>query len=91
MKILIISDDLEGDVLAALVVNKLRGVLNVVCTKAPGFGQKKTSMLKDIALLTNSTFVSSPYQEISTLSNTLLGVAKKVIVSNNETIIICRH
>lgn len=83
----IICEDIEQEVLSALVVNKLRGVLNVVCTKAPGFGQKKTSMLKDIALLTNSTFVSSPYQEISTLSNTLLGVAKKVIVSNNETII----
>ena len=84
----LICEDIEQEVLSTLVVNKLRGVLNIVCTKAPGFGHKKTSMLEDIALLTNAKFVSSPYVEASTLQNTSLGKAKKVIVSNNETIII---
>ena len=83
----IICEEIEQEVLSALVVNKLRGVLNVVCTKAPGFGQKKESMLEDISLLTKATYISSPYQETSTLDNTKLGVAKKIIVSNNETII----
>lgn len=84
----IICEDIEQEVLSTLVVNKLRGVVNVVCTKAPGFGLKKTSMLEDIALLTKATFVQNPYQESANLDNTTLGYAKKIIVSNNETIII---
>lgn len=84
----IICEDIEQDVLSTLVVNKLRGVVNVVCTKAPSFGQKKTSMLEDIALLTNSSFLSSSYQETPNTSNTQLGSAKKIVVSNNETVII---
>ena len=83
----VICDDLEQEVLSALVVNKLRGIVNVVCTKAPGFGQKKSNMLEDIALITNATFVKNGFDEQVNLNNTSLGTAKKIIVSNNETII----
>ena len=86
--ILVICEDIEQEVLSSLVVNKLRGVVNVVVTKAPGFGNKKTKMLEDIALLTDCIFVSSSYKEFPNLENTKLGSAKKVIVSSNETIII---
>ena len=84
----LICEDIEQEVLSSLVINKLRGVVNVVATKAPGFGNKKTKMLEDIALLTNSIFVTSSYKETPNLKNTTLGNAKKVIVSSNETIII---
>lgn len=84
----IICEDIEQEVLSTLVVNKLRGVVNVVCTKAPGFSSKKTKQLEDIALLTKSKFVSNITQEAANLTNTVLGSAKKIIVSNNETVII---
>lgn len=84
----LICEDIEQEVLSTLVVNKLRGVVNIVCTKAPGFGQKKTSMLEDIALLTKASFVDTPLKNVPTFDNTKLGSAKKIIVSNNETIII---
>lgn len=84
----IICEDIEQEVLSALVVNKLRGVVNVVCTKAPGFSNKKTKQLEDIALLTKATFVNSSTGESANLNNTTLGSAKKIIVTNNETIII---
>lgn len=86
--ILLICDDLEPEVLNALVINKLRGNLNIVCTKAPGFGQKRIDILEDIALLTNATFIRSGTGQTPNLENNKLGVAKKIVVSNNETIII---
>lgn len=88
--LLIIADEYEQEVISALVVNKLRGVVNVVCTKSPSFGQKRKFMLDDIALLTNATYISNAYNEAPTLLNNKLGEAKKVIVSNHETTIISK-
>ena len=86
--ILLICDELEQEVLSALVINKIRGIVNVVATKAPGFGSKRTKVLSDIALLTNATFVNNEINEQLNIENNKLGTAKKVIVSNAETIII---
>lgn len=86
--ILLICDELEQEVLSALVVNKLRGVVNVVATKAPGYAKKRESILEDIAHITSATFLKSGLCENLSTSNTTLGKAKKIIVSNNETIII---
>ena len=58
-KLLIIADDIEGEVLSTLLVNKLRGVLNVVVVKAPGFGDKRKAMLEDIAVLTGAEVITS--------------------------------
>ena len=87
--LVIIADDIENQALATLVVNKLRGTLDVVAVKAPGFGDRKKEMLKDIAVLTGAKFVSEE------LGNTLesveladLGSAKKVVVSKENTKIV---
>jgi len=87
--LVIIADDIENQALATLVVNKLRGTLDVVAVKAPGFGDRKKEMLKDIAVLTGAKFVSEE------LGNTLeaveladLGSAKKIVVSKESTIIV---
>ena len=56
--LLIISDDLEGEALATLVLNRLKGVLNIAAVKAPGFGDRKKEMLKDIAILTGGTVIT---------------------------------
>lgn len=88
LPILIICDEIEQDVLNALVVNKLRGIVNVVVTKAPSFGNKKTQMLEDIAVLTNAKFVKDASFELPNLENNALGRSKKIIVSNTNTIII---
>jgi chaperonin GroEL len=87
--LVIIADDIENQALATLVVNKLRGTLNVVAVKAPGFGDRKKEMLKDIAVVTGAEFVSEEVgRTLDSVSLSDLGGAKKVIVSKEETVIV---
>ncbi len=84
--LLIICDDIEQEVLGAIVVNKLRGVFNVVVTKAPSFGERKTKLLQDMAMLTKATLVDENFQRLGNEAN--LGMAEKIIVSKDQTIIV---
>jgi chaperonin GroEL len=87
--ILIISEDVEGDALATLVLNKIRGVLQVVAVKAPGFGDRRKAMLEDIAVLTNGRFVSEDLgTKLENVTVDMLGTAKKVVITKEETTII---
>ena len=87
--LVIIADDIENQALATLVVNKLRGTLNVVAVKAPGFGDRKKEMLRDIAVVTGAEFISEEVgKTLESVSLTDLGAAKKVIISKEETVIV---
>ncbi|MGB6042274.1 MAG: chaperonin GroEL [Pirellulales bacterium] len=87
--LLIISEDVEGDALAALVVNKLRGVLNVCAVKAPGFGDRRKAMLGDIAVLTGGTLISEDLGiKLESLTLDQLGQAKQITVEKNDTTIV---
>lgn len=87
--LVIIADDIENQALATLVVNKLRGTLNVVAIKAPGFGDRKKEMLRDIATVTDSEYISEEVgKTLDAVDLTDLGSAKKVIVSKEKTIIV---
>ena len=88
-ELLIIAEDIEGDVLSTLVVNKLRGTLKVAAVKAPGFGDKRKAMLQDIAVLTNATVISEETDLIVkeiTVEN--LGSCEKVVVTKEECTIV---
>ena len=88
-KLLIICDDMEGEALSTLILNKLRGVLNVVAVKAPGFGDKRKAMLQDIATLTGGEVITSDLGlELKDTTIAQLGRAKQVKVQKENTIIV---
>lgn len=88
-KLLIICDDIEGEALSTLILNKLRGVLNVVAVKAPGFGDKRKAMLEDIAILTGAEVITSDLGlELKDTTIEQLGKAKQVKVQKENTIIV---
>jgi chaperonin GroEL len=87
--IIVIAEDVEGDALATLVLNKMRGVLQVAAVKAPGFGDRRKAMLEDIAVLTAGKFISEDLGvKLENVSIEDLGTAKKVVISKEETTII---
>ena len=88
-KLVIICDDIEGEALSTLVLNKLRGVLNVVAVKAPGFGDKRKAMLEDISILTGGEVITSDLGlELKDTTIEQLGRAKQIKVQKENTIIV---
>ena len=88
-KMVIIADDIESEALSTLILNKLRGVLNVVAVKAPGFGDRRKDMLQDIAVLTGGEVITSDLGlELKDTTLAQLGKAKQVKISKENTIIV---
>jgi chaperonin GroEL len=87
--LLIIADDVEGEVLGTLVVNKLRGALNVCAVKAPAFGDRKKEIMRDIAVVTGGTFITSEVGlKLDETTLDMLGVAEKVVISKDNTTLV---
>ena len=88
-KMIIIAEDVEGDALATLLLNRLRGNFNVVCVKAPGFGDRRKEMLQDIAILTGGTVISSQLNmELGEAQLSDLGHARQIVVTKDTTTIV---
>ena len=87
--LLVVAEDVESEALAALVINRLRGVLNVCAVKAPGFGDRRKAMLEDLAILTGGTFISEDLGiKLEKVGVGHLGQAKRVIVSKDDTTVV---
>jgi chaperonin GroL len=90
--LLVIAEDITGEALATLVVNKLRGVVQVAAIKAPGFGERRKALLQDIAILTGSEFLASDLGlKVENATIDQLGMARKVTITNNSTTIIADY
>ncbi len=88
-KLVIICDDITGEALSTLILNKLRGVLNVACVKAPGYGENRKEMLKDIAILTGGNIISEELGlDLKDVNISELGRAKQVRIEKDKTIIV---